>query len=315
MAQFGQMLLGIELGQKMNMSVISIFKENWLFVGVMLLLSVMFAMLSGFVLWRFSKTDMLTSFVGTAPGGLSAMPGIAQEVGANTAIVRLVQTIRVLFVVMTIPFFVFFINAKHPDAHAAGSQVMAAGTSEFEATHMMDCVDLLGGFGVCKAMKLRFPAPWLLGSMTGAAVLQIAGASMAGSADRLVAPRLFSAVANLSRRNDRLKDQQRNVHRRQKNADRRTCQLRRTDHCNDSKRRRHRQSGRHFADNGHIGVCSGRNRRNGDNVCHASRRLYIRRRCPSVKGGARDRNASSILPIASSKIGKIYTPSREKSQS
>ncbi|WP_261386153.1 AbrB family transcriptional regulator, partial [Bacillus paralicheniformis] len=110
--QFGQMLLGIELGQKINMSVISIFKENWLIVGVMLLLSVVFAMLSGFVLWRFSKTDMLTSFVGTAPGGLSAMPGIAQEVGANTAIVSLVQMIRVLLVVMTIPFFVFFINAK-----------------------------------------------------------------------------------------------------------------------------------------------------------------------------------------------------------
>ncbi|MEC0699512.1 AbrB family transcriptional regulator, partial [Bacillus haynesii] len=36
--QFGQMLLGIELGQKINMSVISIFKENWLIVGVMLLL-------------------------------------------------------------------------------------------------------------------------------------------------------------------------------------------------------------------------------------------------------------------------------------
>ena len=79
---------------------------------------------------------ILYSFVGTAPGGLSAMPGIAQEVGANTAIVSLVQMIRVLLVVMTIPFFVFFINAKHPDAHAAGSQVMAAGTSAFEAPHI-----------------------------------------------------------------------------------------------------------------------------------------------------------------------------------
>lgn len=98
------MLLGIELGQKMNMSVIFIFKENWLIIGVMLILSVIFALLSGFVLWRFSNADMLTSFVGTAPGGLSAMPGVAQEVGANTAIVSLVQMIRVLLVVMTIPF-------------------------------------------------------------------------------------------------------------------------------------------------------------------------------------------------------------------
>lgn len=197
--QFGQMLLGIELGQKINMSVISIFKENWLIVGVMLLLSVVFAMLSGFVLWRFSKTDMLTSFVGTAPGGLSAMPGIAQEVGANTAIVSLVQMIRVLLVVMTIPFFVFFINAKQPDAHTAGSQVIAAGTSAFEAPHIAwTALIVLGGFGVCKAMKaLRFPAPWLLGSMTGAAVLQIAGASMTGLSATAWWPHGFSVLSQI----------------------------------------------------------------------------------------------------------------------
>lgn len=69
-------------------------------------------MLSGFALWKLSKTDMLTSFVGTAPGGLSAMPGIAQEVGANTAVVSLVQTTRVLMVVLTIPFTVFYLNTK-----------------------------------------------------------------------------------------------------------------------------------------------------------------------------------------------------------
>lgn len=179
---FGQMLLGIELGQKMNMSVILIFKENWLFVGVMLILSVIFAMLSGFVLWRFSNADMMTSFVGTAPGGLSAMPGIAQEVGANTAIVSLVQTIRVLLVVMTIPFFVFFIHSKYPDSQTVTHQMLGAGTSEFGAEYVMWTAGfILAAFFACKAAKrLRFPAPWLLGSMIGVAAVQIAGSSLAG---------------------------------------------------------------------------------------------------------------------------------------
>ncbi len=92
----GQMILGIELGQKLNLSVLSVLKDHWFSVGVMLILSILLALLSGYVLWRFSKTDMMTSFVGTAPGGLSAMPSIAQEVGANTAIVSLVQMMRVL---------------------------------------------------------------------------------------------------------------------------------------------------------------------------------------------------------------------------
>ncbi|MFT0803570.1 AbrB family transcriptional regulator [Bacillus swezeyi] len=179
---FGQMLLGIELGQKINISVISIFKENWLIVSVMLLLSVVFAMLSGFFLWRFSKADMMTSFVGTAPGGLSAMPGIAQEVGANTAIVSLVQMIRVLLVVMTIPFFVYFIHSKYPDSQAVAHQMLAAGTSKFETVYVVwTAVISLAAFLACKAVKfLKFPAPWLLGSMIGAAVLHIGGSSLTG---------------------------------------------------------------------------------------------------------------------------------------
>ncbi|ATH94985.1 AbrB family transcriptional regulator [Bacillus glycinifermentans] len=196
---FGQMLLGIELGQKMNMSVILIFKENWLFVGVMLILSVIFAMLSGFVLWRFSNADMMTSFVGTAPGGLSAMPGIAQEVGANTAIVSLVQTIRVLLVVMTIPFFVFFIHSKYPDSHAVTHQMLAAGTSEFGAEYVMwTAVFTLAAFFACKAAKrLKFPAPWLLGSMIGVAAVQIAGSSLAGYSLTAWWPHGFSVLSQI----------------------------------------------------------------------------------------------------------------------
>ena len=46
---------------------------------------------------------MLTSFFATAPGGVATMPGIAEEVGANTAIVSIIQTMRIFLVVLTIP--------------------------------------------------------------------------------------------------------------------------------------------------------------------------------------------------------------------
>ncbi|MFN2747029.1 AbrB family transcriptional regulator [Bacillus sp. z60-18] len=195
----GQMLLGIELGQKINMSVMSIFKENWLIVSVMLLLSVVFAMLSGFVLWRFSKADMLTSFVGTAPGGLSAMPGIAQEVGANTAIVSLVQMIRVLLVVMTIPFFVFFINSKQPASQGTVHQIAAGGTSAFAPSHIIwTALLVLAAFWACKALRvLRFPAPWLLGSMISAAVVQIACGPLTGFTPTAWWPHGFSVLSQV----------------------------------------------------------------------------------------------------------------------
>ena len=46
---------------------------------------------------------MITSFFATAPGGIVTMPSIADDAGANTGVVSIVQTMRVFLVVMIIP--------------------------------------------------------------------------------------------------------------------------------------------------------------------------------------------------------------------
>ncbi|WP_242732028.1 AbrB family transcriptional regulator [Bacillus altitudinis] len=177
----GQFILGIELGQKMNMKVLHIFAENWLPVSFMLVFSILLAMLSGFVLWKLSKTDMLTSFVGTAPGGLSAMPGIAQEVGANTAVVSLVQTIRVLMVVLTIPFTVFYLNTKsQSDAVVAQGSAFSSGVFTISNISWTAAL-ILGAWLMSRlAVRLHFPAPWLIGSMLGVAALQVGAGALTG---------------------------------------------------------------------------------------------------------------------------------------
>ncbi|MBV5113506.1 AbrB family transcriptional regulator [Bacillus altitudinis] len=177
----GQFILGIELGQKMNMKVLHIFAENWLPVSFMLVFSILLAMLSGFVLWKLSKTDMLTSFVGTAPGGLSAMPGIAQEVGANTAVVSLVQTIRVLMVVLTIPFTVFYLNTKsQSDVVVAQGSAFSSGVFTISNISWTAAL-ILGAWLMSRlAVRLHFPAPWLIGSMLGVAALQVGVGALTG---------------------------------------------------------------------------------------------------------------------------------------
>lgn len=39
---------------------------------------------------------------------MSAMPGMAEEVGANTAVVSIIQTMRVFLVVLAVPLFVVY---------------------------------------------------------------------------------------------------------------------------------------------------------------------------------------------------------------
>jgi membrane AbrB-like protein len=172
--RIGQVILAIEMGQKLNSSVFATFSEHVLTVSFMLLISISLSLVSGYILWKFTKTDLLTSLFATAPGGVATMPGIAEEVGANTAIVSIIQTLRIFIVVLTIPLIAsswLTAPASQILASPSGTEVNIA---EFEMASFIGTF-LLGAaaWGGYNAGKLlRLPAPWLVGGMLGVAVLQ-----------------------------------------------------------------------------------------------------------------------------------------------
>ncbi|WP_071394908.1 AbrB family transcriptional regulator [Bacillus tuaregi] len=168
----GQWLLAIELGKQINYSILHIFSENWITISIMLLLSIGFSMLSGLLLWRYSKTDMITSFFATAPGGIATLPGIADEVGANTAIVSIIQTMRVFLTVLTIPVIVSaWLAAPLKSTMAVENTLISSG---FSLSQLFGTVLLglaaLAGYYVGKLLKI--PAPWLVGGMLFVAIFQ-----------------------------------------------------------------------------------------------------------------------------------------------
>ena len=168
----GQCILGIELGQKMDDSVIFIFLENWLTVITMLLLSIMFSLLSGLVLWKFSDLDMLTSFFSTAPGGLSSIPSIAEEVGANTGVVSIIQTMRIFLVILSVPLIlsIWVSNPADTVNIPSTNTIMVQFQSEnIVSTALLVVVAFLGYY---LGKFLKFPAPWLIGSMVSIAIVK-----------------------------------------------------------------------------------------------------------------------------------------------
>jgi membrane AbrB-like protein len=176
----GQCILGIELGQKVNTSVLYIFKENWSTISIMLLLSIIFSLLSGLVLWKYSKLDMLTSFFATAPGGLSSIPGIAEEVGANTGVVSIIQAMRVFLVIITIPVIISFLfghSAVHENNNAVPAQIT---TFEVEQLAVTILFVLVAWIGYHLGKLLKFPAPWLIGGMITVAVVKSYGSALIG---------------------------------------------------------------------------------------------------------------------------------------
>lgn len=176
----GQCILGIELGQKVNSSVLYIFHENWSTITIMLLLSIFFSSLSGLVLWKYSNLDMLTSFFATAPGGLSSIPGIAEEVGANTGVVSIVQAMRVFLVILTIPLIISFLNS-HSEANAnnytISTELTKFGIEQLAFTILFVCIAWIGYY---IGKFLKFPAPWLIGSMVSVAIVKSFGSELFG---------------------------------------------------------------------------------------------------------------------------------------
>ncbi|WP_374723898.1 AbrB family transcriptional regulator [Calidifontibacillus erzurumensis] len=158
----GQFIIGIELSQKMNTSILFILKDNWLIILTLLLISTALSLLFGLILWKFTNLDLLTSFFSTAPGGLSTIPGIAEEVGANTGIVSIIQSIRAFLVILFIPVFLstFFF---HTNSNHVTSSSLSFNTNQLTWTALFILVAVTGYYIV---RYLKFPAPWLIGSMT-----------------------------------------------------------------------------------------------------------------------------------------------------
>lgn len=172
--KLGQLLLAVELGRNINLSVLQTFSENWLTITIMLVLSIIFSLISGVIVWKFSQTDMITSFFATAPGGVATMPGIADEVGANTAVVSIIQTMRIFLVVLIIPFIASSWIATPVDQTLSTNLLSATSHAEFEWGQLVGTAILVltawGGSFVGKLLK--FPAPLLVGGMVCVAIVQ-----------------------------------------------------------------------------------------------------------------------------------------------
>ncbi|RLQ93675.1 AbrB family transcriptional regulator [Falsibacillus albus] len=190
----GQAIIGIELGQQISISVFKTFEMHYVVITATLLLSILLALVSGVVLWWFSKADMVTSLFSTTPGGISAMPSIAEEVGANTVTVSIVQMIRIFLVVGTVPLL----------ANSSKMSV-ASGSMAAPIMHILhpDQVTwtfalILGStIGYIIGRLVKLPAPWLVGGMMAVAVIQLIGTSTQGGAPLVWWPHGLNVLAQI----------------------------------------------------------------------------------------------------------------------
>lgn len=195
---FGQYLLGIELGRNVNMSVMTIFQENWITVIVVISTSILFSFGTGLLLYRFSRADKLTGLLATSPGGIATMPAIAEEVGANIGVVTAVQAMRVFLVVTIIPIVLFFIvNGSGIEGFTSNlvvdSPIQVAGNSFVWTIPIM----LAAFVGAFIGKRIKLPAPWLIGSLLGVIIFESASSSIVDNAVTFFWPHTIVVIGQI----------------------------------------------------------------------------------------------------------------------
>ncbi|MEH7382660.1 AbrB family transcriptional regulator [Bacillus sp. JJ1533] len=138
-------------------------------ITTILLLTV--SVLNSIFVTRFIKIDPMTSVFGSIPGGLSEMVASSHSLKANSAMVTIFQTVRLLTVVFMVPFIVthWFI------ASAGNAYEVTKNISNVPVySYLWFGLALLVGW----LLRDKLPAAYVIGPLAVTAILGVAGAGL-----------------------------------------------------------------------------------------------------------------------------------------
>jgi len=196
--QTGQIALGTAIGLTFAPEV-AVFVAGFLPIMIgAAFLSIGYGVLAGRVLRRTSGVDDATAFFSSVPGGVVEMSVQAERYGGDTAPVALAQSLRILFVVVTIPPIITVLGLTGVDPFDL--RVLA-----FDP----------GGLAILTALGLavggllarrRIANAWFLGPMGVAVIVSVTGTELSGVPTELVnlAQVMMGATLGLRYRRDRV---------------------------------------------------------------------------------------------------------------
>jgi uncharacterized protein len=164
-------IIGVLLGSGFSPAVVAQWPHWWpALLGLMA-----FMIACGFTVVLYFRTvggyDATTAFFSGMPGGLVEMIELGEERGGDTRVIALVHAARLLFIVMTIPFAIQWLEGVSLN-RAAGS------VSVFDAPLVQEFWLIGCGLaGVVLGYVLKLPARTLLGPMLVSAAVHILGLS------------------------------------------------------------------------------------------------------------------------------------------
>lgn len=153
----GRWVIGVSLGLYFTPQVASSLAQHWPLIALGMAYAMLLAVLGCWIYRRWAGLDLRTAWFAAAIGSASEMANLAQRNGARVDQVATVHSVRVMLVVVTVPFaFHWFSQAGAPSLQAEVRQVQWPGLLTLA----------LGALGAALAFeRLRLPNGWMLGPL------------------------------------------------------------------------------------------------------------------------------------------------------
>jgi membrane AbrB-like protein len=154
---FGQWVIGLTLGLYFTPQVVAVVSSHWLSMLAGLFLALLLAVYGTYLLHKTGQVDLKTAWFSSAIGGANEMAVLAERYGVRPDLVASAHTVRVIIVVLAVPFACQFFQVSGIDS----SVLEVKGLHAFG---LFSIALLTFGGGVI-AHLLKIPNAWVLGPM------------------------------------------------------------------------------------------------------------------------------------------------------
>ena len=172
-----QVIAGAFIGSGMNRSDLVRLPKLIKPIFILLLNLIVINIVLGILIWKISDLDLLTSLMSVVPGGMSDIPLIAADMGANTGVVATLQFVRMSVGVGLFPILIQKLdtklsheNPKVPEENKKSSRMKINREYNYRHLSITLCVALVGGY---IGKKSGVPAGTLAFSMISVLILKL----------------------------------------------------------------------------------------------------------------------------------------------
>jgi len=154
---FGQWVIGVTLGLYFTPQVVAVVSSHWFAMTVGLVFALFLGVFGTLLLYRFGQVDLKTAWFSSAIGGANEMAILAERYGVRPDLVASAHTVRIVIVVLAVPFACQLFNVTGID-----SSVLEQKAFDWYGLLILGVLTAVGGI---VANLFKTPNAWVLGPM------------------------------------------------------------------------------------------------------------------------------------------------------